>query len=53
MVKCTEKEGIGLLGGGMPSALTAGKHVPLSKSLYKYGHYDLDTKGTTKHRRFT
>ena len=30
MVKCTEKEGSGLLGGGMPSALTAGKRVPLS-----------------------
>ena len=26
MVKSTEKEGSGLLGGGMPSALTAGKH---------------------------
>ena len=25
MVKSTEKEGSGLLGGGMPSALTAGK----------------------------
>ena len=24
MVKCTEKEGSGLLGAGMPSALTAG-----------------------------
>ena len=30
MVKCTEKEGSGLLGGGMPSALTAGKRLPLS-----------------------
>ena len=30
MVKCTEKEGSGLLGGGMPSALTVGKRVPLS-----------------------
>ena len=30
MVKCTEKEGSGLLGGGMPSARTAGKRVPLS-----------------------
>ena len=30
MVKCTEKEGSGLLGGEMPSALTAGKRVPLS-----------------------
>ena len=30
MVKCTEKEGSGLLGGGMSSALTAGKCIPLS-----------------------
>ena len=30
MVKSTEKDGSGLLGDGMPSALTAGKHVPLS-----------------------
>ena len=30
MVKSTEKEGSGLLGGGMPSALTAGKRIPLS-----------------------
>ena len=27
MVKSTEKEGSGLLGGGMPSAPTAGKRV--------------------------
>ena len=30
MVKCTEKEGSGLLGGGMRSALPAGKRIPLS-----------------------
>ena len=33
LVKCTEKEGSGLLGGGMPSARTAGLkrgRVPLS-----------------------
>ena len=30
MVKGTEKEGSGLLGGGMSSALTVGKRVPLS-----------------------
>ena len=30
LVKCTEKEGSGILGGGMPSARTAGKRVPLS-----------------------
>ena len=30
MVKCTQKEGSGLLGGGMPSALMAGKRLPLS-----------------------
>jgi len=30
MVECTEKEGSGLLRGGIPSALTAVKRVPLS-----------------------
>ena len=31
MVKSTEREGSGLFGGGMPSVLTEGKHVPLSQ----------------------
>ena len=33
MVKCTEKEGSGLLGGGMPSALTTGKRTFALKPL--------------------
>ena len=64
MVKSTEREGSGLFGGGMPSVLTEGKHVPLSQlktftmirtvtTSYSGGTVTTDTKGTTKHRRFT
>ena len=35
MVRSTEMEGSGLLGGGMPNALMVGKHILLSKSLYQ------------------
>ncbi len=52
MVKGTEKEGSGLLWVGMPSALTAGKRVPFSGSLYQIRALG-GTKGTTKHRCFT
>ena len=34
MVRSTEMEGSGLLGGGMPSALMVGKHVPLSITVW-------------------